>query len=195
MMSKDNITYFEQEGNRNFDSVIAIVEEYLQSNHSVKNISVFAGKMNSVIKLHSALEKYNVNITVTTYPFGREFTKMNSNADEPEIIIPDVTTTDARKQILALGMNYVQGGLPFEPIRSCTGDHSTEMIISSFNMIAKGLIHCISSAIMVKENGYLADSEKIVAIAGDTAIVATPTIRRDIFNGKFKIHKILCKPL
>ena len=141
------------------------------------------------------LKEYNTKISIATYPFGREFVKINKETEETEVIIPDITTSDAKEKILELGMNYIQGGLPFEPIRSCTGDNSTEMIVSTFDIISKGLVHCVSAAIMAKENGYLADDEKIIAMAGDTAILVTPTIRRDIFGGKFRIHKILCKPL
>lgn len=195
MMNKDNITYFENEGNSNFDCVISVVEEYLKTLNNAQKIVVFAGKMDSVLKLHNTLNTYDVSITVATYPFGREFTKYNKENEEPEIIIPDVTTLESKAKILELGMNYIQGGLPFEPIRSCTGDNSTEMIVSTLDLISRGLVHCISAAVMAKENGYVEENEKIIALSGDTAIIVTPTIRRDLFSGDFKIHKILCKPL
>lgn len=196
-MMKDNITYFENAGNTNFDAVISTVSEYLQTDESIKNIVIFAGKKASVISLYDKLFDYKhpIKISVATYSYGREFKSTNNETGEIDTIIPDVTTSEAKTQILELGMNYIQGGLPFEPIRSCTGDNATEMIISTFDLISKGLVHCVSAAIMAKENGYIEDNEKVIALSGDTAIVVTPTIRRNIFDGGFKIHKILCKPI
>jgi len=195
MMQKDNIVYFNTNGNTNFNNVIATVRDYLSTDDTIKNVAVFAGNLSSVCNLHTELKDFDVKISVTTYPYGREFIKTNTETEEKEIIIPEVTTHKSKQTIINMGMNYIQGGLPFEPIRSCTGDNSMEMIMSSFDLISKGLVHCVSAAIMTKENGYLDDDEKIIAMSGDTAILVTPTIRRDIFNGEFKIHKILCKPL
>lgn len=193
-MNTESISYFESVGNKNFPEVVSVICNYLQNNSDIKNIAVFAANMKSVLLLHEKLKEYNVSITVATYGYGREFYKASENEDEPEVIIPEVTKREAKKQILELGMNYVQGGLPFEPIRSCTGDNSLEMIVSAFDLISKGLSQCISASIMAKENGYIEDGEKMIAISGDTAIVVTPSLRRDLFDDKFKIHKILCKP-
>lgn len=192
----DKTVYFETEGNTNFEHVIEAVHNYIDQDDSIKNIVVFAGKTSSVFRLQESLlnnNKQHINITVATYAFGRKF--IRSNNEEPEAVVPEASTKEAKEQILASGMNYIQGGLPFEPILSCTGDNSTEMIISAYGTISRGLPHCISAAVMAYENGILEENEKIIALSGDTAILVTPTIRREIFSGDFRIHKIICKPL
>lgn len=194
MMNMENISYFDKGGNTNFPIVVDVVKKYLQTDSEIKNVAVFAGNMDSVLLLYENLKECNVSITVATYAYGREFYKASSNQEKPEVILPEVAKKDAKKRIVELGMNYIQGGLPFEPIRSCTGDNSLEMIVSTFETISKGLVHCVSAAIMTKENGYLEADERMIAISGDTAIVVTPTLRRDLFDEKFRIHKILCKP-
>lgn len=193
-MNTESISYFEKNGNSNFPAVVDVVKNYLQKDTTIKNVVVFAGNLDSVILLHDKLKENNVSLTVATYAYGREFFKSSSEGAEPEVILPEVASRESKKKIIELGINYVQGGLPFEPIRSCTGDNSLEMIVSTFDIISKGLVHCVSASIMAKENGYLEDDEKIIAISGDTAIVVTPSLRRDLFDGKFRIHKILCKP-
>lgn len=193
MMYKDEIVYFEKEGNCNFPDVINAVSDYIEKNNLIKNVVVFAGRTNSALKLKQNLSDYNVDITVVTYAVGRKFIK-KENGNE-EFIIPQIATQESKNIILQAGMNYIQGGLPFEPILSCTGDNATEMIISSLGIISKGLVQCISAAIMAFENGHIEENEKIIALSGDTAILVTPTIKRDLFSGNFRIHKIICKPL
>lgn len=192
-MKSETIYYFEKESNVNFKEVANIVKEYVANHSNVKNITIFAANMESVVLLHDILSEQDVTITVATYGYGREFTIPSDN-DQDKTIIPEVTTKESKSKIIDLGMNYVQGGLPFEPIRSCTGDNAIEMIVSTLGMISKGLVHCVSAAIMAKENGYLEDDEKIIALSGDTAVVITPCLRRDLFSNKFRIHEILCKP-
>ena len=153
---------------------------------------VFAGKSDSVFRLKDALGEHNIHLTVATYPYGRKFRK--SHSEEDAFIVPEITSRESKIEILSAGIDYIQGGLPFEPILSCTGDVATEMIISAYGTISKGLPHCISGAVMAFENGIVDEGEKIISASGDTAIVVTPTIRREIFCGDFRIHKILCKP-
>lgn len=193
-MNTEKISYFEENGNSNFPEVVEVVKRYLQTDTEIKKVAVFAGNLDSVLLLHESLVKSNVSIIVATYAYGREFYKTSAENEEPEIIIPEVAKKDAKEKIIKLGMSYIQGGLPFEPIRSCTGDNSMEMIISTYETISKGLVHCVSASIMARENGCVEDKEKIIAISGDTAIVVTPSLRRDLFCDKFRIHKILCKP-
>lgn len=193
-MNTENISYFEKGGNSNFPAVVEIVKSYLQTDTEIKKVTVFAGNLDSVLLLHEKLKKSNVSITVATYAYRREFYKASSEKEEPEIIFPEVAKKEAKEKIIEMGMNYIQGGLPFEPIRSCTGDNSLEMIVSTFETISKGLVHCVSASIMARESGCSEDGEKIIAISGDTAIVVTPSLRRDLFDDKFRIHKILCKP-
>lgn len=192
-MIEDKIIYFEKEGNKNFPEVIEAVNDYIGRDKSIKNVVVFAGRLNSVLNLQEKLSQYDVKITVTTYAAGRKFTRIKNEREEH--IIPEVTMPEAKRKILQENMNYIQGGLPFEPILSCTGDNGTEMIISSYETISKGLTQCVSAAIMAFENGYVEEDEKIIALSGDTAILVTPTIRREMFCGNFKIHKIICKPI
>lgn len=193
MMNTEKISYFEKAGNVNFVSVVDVVKEYLDEDSTIKNIVVFAGKFDSVSLLHEKMKKYDVDITVATYAYGREFYKM-TDEEKTEVILPEVAQREYKQKIIELGMQYVQGGLPFEAIRSCTGDNSLEMIVSTFETISKGLVHCVSAAIMARESGCIEAGEKIIALSGDTAIVVTPSLRRDLFDDKFRIHKILCKP-
>lgn len=193
-MNTENISYFEKDGNANFPVVVDIVKDYLRTDTEIRNVAVFAGNLDSVLLLHEKLKECNVSITVATYAYGREFYKSSAKDEDPEVILPEAAKKESRKQIIELGMNYVQGGLPFEPIRSCTGDNSLEMIVSAFETISKGLVHCVSASVMARENGCLEDGERMIAISGDTAIVVTPSLRRDLFDDKFRIHKILCKP-
>lgn len=193
-MISDTITYFQTPGNHNFDDVITIIKDYLSENSSVKNVVVFAGRTASVFKLHHSLSEYAVSISVATYAFNRKFPQPDASENEERYIIPDVTTRSARDEIIESGMNYLQGGLPFEPILSCTGDNATEMIVSAYETISKGLPLCISAAVMAFENGILEENEKVLACTGDTAVLVTPTIRRELFCGGFKIHRILCMP-
>lgn len=192
-MIEDKIIYFEKEGNGNFPGVIEAVYDYIERDKTIKNVVVFAGRLKSVFNLQERLSSYRVKITVATYASGRKFERVND--EKEEYIVPEVTKPEAKKKILEANMNYIQGGLPFEPILSCTGDNATEMIISSYGTISKGLTQCVSAAIMAFENGYVGEKEKIIAMSGDTAIVVTPTIRREMFCGNFKIHKIICKPI
>lgn len=192
-MIEDKIIYFEKEGNKNFPEVIEAVYDYIERDKAIKNVVVFAGRLKSVLNLKERLSQYDVKITVATYASGRKFVRVNG--EKEEYIIPEVTMPEAKEKILEASMNYIQGGLPFEPILSCTGDNATEMIISSYETISKGLTQCVSAAIMAFENGYVVENEKIIAMNGDTAIVVTPTIRREMFCGNFKIHKIICKPI
>ena len=123
MMINDNIIYFEKEGNINFPNVIKAVADYIKKDNSVKNIVVFAGNLHSVFALKDSLEPFNVTLTVATYANGRKFRKRND--DENKFITPEVASFEAKEKILESGMNYIQGGLPFEPILSCTGDNAT----------------------------------------------------------------------
>lgn len=193
-MNMERVRYFEKGGNANFPMVVDVVKNYLDNDSEIKCVAVFAGNLDSVLLLHEKLSENDITIAVATYAYGREFYKTSSEDGEPEIILPEVAKRDAKKLILELGMTYIQGGLPFEAIRSCTGDNSLEMIVSTFETISKGLVHCVSAAIMARENGCVEDGEKLIAVSGDTAIVVTPSLRRDLFDEKFRIHKILCKP-
>lgn len=188
-----NITYFETKGNQNFDEVISVVAKYIENDNFIKNVVLFAGNVESALKLQNKLGIINdsVTITVTTYPYGRKFNKKDSD----NFIIPSAATKEGKETIVEAGMNYIQGGLLFDPILSCTGDNSLEMIASAYATISKGLPLCINAAIMAFENGIVEENEQIIAISGDTAIVLTPTSKREIFCDNFKIHKILCMPL
>jgi hypothetical protein len=150
--------------------------------------------MASVLKVKNTFSD-DFDLIIATYSSGRKFLISKDDESEEEIVIPEVATQTAKNIILNQGMKYVQGGLPFEPILSCTGDNSTEMIVSTFELISNGLTLCINGAIMAYENGYVKEGEQIISFCGDTSIVVCPTAKRDLFNGNFKIQRILCKPI
>jgi hypothetical protein len=187
------ITYFEQSGNSNIDDVIKISLKAAKE-LKIKKIVVFSARMASVLKVKNTFSD-DFDLIIATYSSGRKFLISKDDESEEEIVIPEVATQTAKNIILNQGMKYVQGGLPFEPILSCTGDNSTEMIVSTFELISNGLTLCINGAIMAYENGYVKEGEQIISFCGDTSIVVCPTAKRDLFNGNFKIQRILCKPI
>ena len=193
MMIESKISYFEKKGNINFNEVIKIsVEAAIEK--SINKIVVFAARVGSVNDLIGMVEGKKIEIIVASYANGRVFYSGSSNEEERHEVVPEVATEAVRKEFFERGIKYVQGGMPLEPIVSCTGDNSTEMIISTLNIISEGLVHCINGAVMACENGFINDNEKIISISGDTAVVVTPTIKRDMFSKNFRIHNILCKP-
>jgi len=194
MMINSKITYFEESGNANIDDVIKISVEAAKE-LNIKKIAVFSARMSSVLKIKEATAGTDIDVIVTTYANGRKFLISKDDISEKEVVIPEVATKETKRDILNEGMKYVQGGVPFEPILSCTGDNSTEMIVSTFELISNGLTLCVNAAIMAFENGYVDEDEQIIAFSGDTSIVVKPTAKRDIYTGNFKIQRILCKPI
>lgn len=191
MMKSINITYFDEPGNKNIDDVIKLsVQAAIKL--GIKKIAIFAASMLSIYKIKDAINDMDIEVIVTTYGHGRKF-RINSEIEE--YVIPEVSKKEIKTEIIDLGFTYIQGGLPFENILSSTGDNSAEMIVSALNLISKGLSLCISAAVMSYENGYIDEEEKIIAISGDTSVVVTPSSKRDLFNDKFRIHQIICKPI
>lgn len=190
MMKESKIVYFNQPGNSNLDSVIDLVIEKIK-NENIRNVVIFAARMNSVRKFYNLTKDLDINIIIATYAATKTF--KNFTEEKEYSIVPEVATSKCKTEIENLGMKYVQGCLPLEPILSCTGDNSMEMILSTLGLLSNGLPHCINAAIMAYENGYV-PQEKIISFSGDTAIIATPSLRTDLFNDQFKIHEIICKP-
>jgi hypothetical protein len=188
-----NVSYFEKAGNHNIDDVIDISVNAAKE-LGIKKIAIFSARMSSVLKLKQEVADAGIEIIVTTYAYGRKF-KIKNNDSGYDEITPEVATKELKEIILKEGMHYIQGGVPLEPIISNTGDNSMEMIITSLELFSTGMTLCVNASIMAYENGYIEDGENIIAISGDTAIVAKPSNKRDFLCGDFKIHRILCKPL
>jgi hypothetical protein len=193
-MIEYNTVYFEKEGNENINDVLNIAIEATKI-LNISKLVIFSARTSSVFKLKEKLRNSNANIDiiVATFPYGKKYKV--KKADEIVFDIPEAATREGKNEILEAGCKYIQGGIPLEPIKSCTGDNSTEMIVSTLSLLSKGLCLCVNAAIMAVENGYIGENESVISISGDTAIVVKPTIKNEIFSGDFKIERILCKPL
>lgn len=190
MMKESKVVYFDTPGNANVDIVMDLVIEKI-TQENIQHVVIFAARIESVKKFYDKTRKLGIDIVVATFAATKKFKKFSEEKEEE--IIPEVATLRAKEEIEKMGMRYVQGCLPLEPILSCTGDNSMEMIISSLNLLSYGLVHCINAAIMAYENGYV-PQEKIIAFSGDTAVVVTPSLRTDLFNDQLRINEIICKP-
>lgn len=189
MMRQSKTVYFNEQGNVNTEKVIDLVIKTAKKNN-INQVVMFAGRMKSISLFLEKAKDSEIELIVATYANGRTFSVIDKETDEEHLIESEVSTKEIRSELEKMGVKYVQGLEPLQPILSYTGDNSMEMIVSTLKMISNSLPLCVNAAIMAYENGFV--DGKIIAFSGDTAIITTPTFKKDLFD--FKIHEILCKP-
>lgn len=191
----DKITrYHGKSGREAFADTLDAVAKRVEAG-GINKVLLFSANTDSIALLKERLSSHNVRLLVVGFPYKHRFRK----ADTDEVIIPETSLQEGKRIIADLGVDFIQGVMPFEEVLLPGGmPGSLSSIFSqSMSLISHGLILCISSIIMACESGYLEPGEITISCAADTSIVASACDKRMLFHPKLglDIQEIISKPM
>jgi len=188
--------YYENVGRENLAQTIEIVKQRCGIG-DINKVFIFAATKQSVIDLSTALKDSNCKVCAVSFPYKQTFVVKKGGEEPPEEVIPETSLPETRKEFADIGVDLVQGVMPFEDIiLPGVSDLKTQVLIRTLEMISQGLPLCVQAAIMACDGGYAEPGEKIIVMSADTAIVITAAQKKWLFHPKkgIDIHEILCKP-
>lgn len=189
-MERKFITYFEKQGENYTDDLIKSVKDKFDASCDVKRVLIASSTGESALKLHAALEDFDIEIINVTHHMG--FSAENE-ADITDEMIEKLEKVGIKTYIgahafsgAARGVTNKYGG--FSPL---------DIVADTLRMFSHGVKVSAEISIMAADAGLVPVGEKIMAIGGrghgvDTAVILTPVNAKDLFNLKF--HEIVAMP-
>ncbi|MCL6592094.1 MAG: hypothetical protein K6U80_19375 [Firmicutes bacterium] len=196
MLKNSSTFFYENIGRENLPQTIEIVTQRCKVG-DINKVFIFAATKQSVIDLSTALKNSNCKVCAVSFPYKQTFMIKRGGEGPPEEVIPETSLPEIRNEFAEIGVELVQGVMPFEEIiLPGVSDLKTQVLIRTLEMISRGLPLCVQAAIMACDGGYAEPGEKIIVMTADTAIVITAAPKKWIFHPKkgIDVHEILCKP-
>ncbi|MBT9134124.1 MAG: hypothetical protein DDT39_01421 [Firmicutes bacterium] len=178
-----NVQYYDREGQINLTQTIEAVKERL-SLGDVTTVIVFTG--NGTGALQAAEQLVNTHVLAVTFSWVRRGDSVGGIQDE-----------SVRQALAEKGIRIIEGNLPFdEIIIPDARDPKITAIEYTLDLFGGGMSLCVQAVIMATEQGLLEPSKDVIAMSGDTAIVATPARKSTMFSpyDGMEIREIICKP-
>ncbi len=145
---------------------------------------VFTG--NGTGALQAAEQLVNTHVLAVTFSWVRRGDSVGGIQDE-----------SVRQALAEKGIRIIEGNLPFdEIIIPDARDPKITAIEYTLDLFGGGMSLCVQAVIMATEQGLLEPSKDVIAMSGDTAIVATPARKSTMFSpyDGMEIREIICKP-
>ena len=142
------------------------------------------------------MENSACKIYAVSFPYKQTFIVKRGD-DSAEEMIPETSQPEVKKELANIGVELVQGVMPFEEIiLPGVSDLKTQVILRTLELISQGLPLCVQAALMACDSGCAELGEKIIVMSADTAIVIKATHKKWLFHPKkgIDINEILCKP-
>lgn len=131
-------------------------------------------------------------VIAVTFPAGQVF--LNENR---EPFTTKLASDTNRKELRSLGIEVVQGTMPFqEIIVPGTSNPKTDAIHMTLGLLSPGTHLCVQAILMATDAGAVEQGEEVVAMCADTAIVATGALSHWLFHPTrgLEIREVICKP-
>jgi len=178
-----SVQYYDSEGQINLTQTIEAVKERLALG-DVTTVIVFTG--NGVGALQAAEQLGSAHVMAVTFSRIRRSTSLGGIQDER-----------VRQTLAEKGIRIIEGNLPFdEIIIPDARDPKITAIEYTLDLFGGGMSLCVQAVIMATEQGWLEPGKDIIAMSGDTAIVATPARKSTLFSPfeGMEIREVICKP-
>jgi hypothetical protein len=181
------VTYFNEAGKHNTDTLLSIVKEYVQK-EGIRDIVVASTTGETGAKASKIFKGYN--IVIVTHCFGFR---------EPgKIELKD----EYRNEILANGAKIFTGTHALSSVeRAIRKDFGTiqplELIANTLRLMGEGTKVCVEITLMAADAGLIPVDKDVIAIAGtgrgaDTALRIQPANTGRFFS--LKIKEVIAKP-
>jgi len=181
------VTYFNEAGKQNTDTLLRIVKEYVEK-EGIINIVVASTTGETGVKTSKIFK--GCNIVIVTHCFGFR---------EPgKIELED----EYRREILANGAKIFTGVHALSSVeRAIRKDFGTmqplELIANTLRLMGEGTKVCVEITLMAADAGLIPVDKDVIAVAGtgrgaDTALRIQPANTGRFFN--LKIREVIAKP-
>jgi len=181
------VTYFNEAGKQNTDTLLRIVKEYVEK-EGIRNIVVASTTGETGVKTSKIFK--GCNIVIVTHCFGFR---------EPgKIELED----EYRREILANGAKIFTGVHALSSVeRAIRKDFGTiqplELIANTLRLMGEGTKVCVEITLMAADAGLIPVDKDVIAVAGtgrgaDTALRIQPANTGRFFN--LKIREVIAKP-
>jgi hypothetical protein len=192
---KREITYFEDCGEINTETLLSLVKERA-IDLKIEKVVIASETGRSALKAVNIFKDIKIKIIVVTHCPG---TTIGPKGDIP-IGLMRKEYSDIRKKLLDDGVKIIQGTRPFVPPSRFNWDDPTPegIIDKTLEIFGAGTKIAIEVAIMATDAGETDEGEEIISCGGtykglDTAIVARPSHSIGFFKN-FEIREIIAKP-
>jgi hypothetical protein len=187
----ERVYYFDAEGKENLTKTISLVTENAERS-GISKVVMFTADGEGPRRAYVQLQRRGIRLIACTFAAG---TPIKDPADGTWRAngIPDQRI---RTVLQEAGVTIVRGGLPFEDsFIPGADDAKLKAIVETLNMFSGGLSLCVQAVVMATEAGAVEPQEEVIAMAADTAIVATGALKRTMFAPwGLVIRRFICKP-
>jgi hypothetical protein len=186
---RTQVEYFETEGRKHWSSVKKAALDRC-TKLGLRKAIVFTGDGVAARDAASEFAKLGVQLIAVSFCAGH-----SAMTEDGKKVVTTVSQ-EIREALKARGCLFLQGTRPFEAIvlPDCD-DVKLTTLRETLGLFSGGMSLCVEAVLMAADAGLVSPGEDVVAMSGDTAIVARASTKAWLFAPwGLQVREIICKP-